>query len=79
MRQNVRVSEQLRHLDQIDADLLKRMIELKKLRKAIRSIERSRTDPRLIDRTNNEVYQLTGIRMHCGWCAGSKQGGLAKA
>lgn len=67
MRQNVRVSEQLRHLDQIDADLLKRMIELKKLRDAIRSIERSRTDPRQIDRTNNEVYQLTGIRMHCGW------------
>ena len=67
MRQNVRVSEQLRHLDQIDADLLKRMIELKRLREAIRSIERSRTDPRLIDRTNNEAYQLTGIRMHFGW------------
>ena len=67
MRQNVRVSEQLRHLDQIDADLLKRMIELKRLREAIRLAERSRTDPHLIDRTNHEVYQLTGIRMHFGW------------
>ena len=30
MRQNVRILEQLRHLDQINADILKQMIELKK-------------------------------------------------
>jgi hypothetical protein len=43
------------------------MIELKRLREAIRLVERSRTDPHLIDRTNHEVCQLTGIRMHFGW------------
>lgn len=39
MRQNVRILKAVRYLDQINTDFLKQMIELEKLREAVRLAE----------------------------------------
>lgn len=61
MRQNVRISKDVQHLDQISSDFFKRMIELEKLREAVRLAEagkqshqserlrRPRIDPKVIE------------------------------
>ena len=61
MRQNVRISKDVQHLDQINSDFFKRMIELEKLREAVRLAEagkpshqseklrRPRIDPKVIE------------------------------
>lgn len=61
MRQNVRILKAVQYLDQINTDFLKQMIELEKLREAVRLAEagkpshhsgkprRSRIDPKVIE------------------------------
>jgi hypothetical protein len=47
MRQNIRISKDVQHPDQINADFLKQMIELEKLREAVRLAEAGKPSEKL--------------------------------